>query len=410
MRAVGRTWRTLAFTGAGVLALALSVPVGVLAAGGQAAPSSSASAGNSNQEDVWVDNVGQPAGPGHEMDPHLACENINLWGVNLADATGIYTVDGWAPSGSGSGDYGHPGYKQDQAWPGTKANPSTATWTYSLTSGGDQVLSVINVQTLIAHAIANGDLPVNGQGFHFKLQFVQDPQKHKTFWVNCPGPSPSTSPSPSPSASPSSSPSSSPSTSPSPSPSPSTSPSPSSSPSTSPSPSPSTSPTSEGPSVTVVKTNDADGSGTYSQSEQATSAGQSVSFHALISNDSQAAESISTITDTYSGTTVSECSSLIGTMLAPGASVLCTFTIAGYSPAAGASLIDTVKVAVTHDGASAAAEGTSTVTTPAGGVLGASTTTPGTGAALEVGITIALMILGLTLLGLGRWVRRQPIG
>ncbi|MDP9325876.1 MAG: hypothetical protein M3O87_04980, partial [Candidatus Dormibacteraeota bacterium] len=67
-----------------------------------------ATAGDDNKGDVWVDNVGQPAGPGHEMDPHLKCQDINLWGSALADAGGTYTVDGWEPSGSGDGD---------QAWP-----------------------------------------------------------------------------------------------------------------------------------------------------------------------------------------------------------------------------------------------------------------------------------------------------
>jgi hypothetical protein len=47
------------------------------------------------------------------------------------------------------------------------------------------VISVINVKKLVANATANGDTPVNKQGLHFKLQFSQDPQKHKTFWVNC---------------------------------------------------------------------------------------------------------------------------------------------------------------------------------------------------------------------------------
>jgi hypothetical protein len=55
------------------------------------------------------------------------------------------------------------------------------------------VISVINVQQLIAQAAANGDTPAK-QGYHFKLQFVQDPQKHKTFWVNCPPPPPPASP------------------------------------------------------------------------------------------------------------------------------------------------------------------------------------------------------------------------
>lgn len=122
--------------------------------------------GDSNAGDVWLDNVGQPAGPGHEMDPHLSCTDINLWGDKLADATGSYTIDGWPPSG----------HKQ-QAYSGT--------WNYDQSQGGVQVLDVINVQTLINNAMANGDTPNPQQGFHFKLQFSQDPQKHKVFWVKC---------------------------------------------------------------------------------------------------------------------------------------------------------------------------------------------------------------------------------
>src|ERR1700688_3338904 len=94
--------------------------------------------GNANAVDVWVDNVGQPAGPGHEMDPHLACANINLWGNGLADASGTFTIDGWSPSGS-----------QEQTY--------AAAWTYHTTTGGDQVIQVINVATLVANARATGD-------------------------------------------------------------------------------------------------------------------------------------------------------------------------------------------------------------------------------------------------------------
>ena len=145
--------------------------------------------GDSNAGDVWVDNVGQPPGPGHEMDPHLACADINLWGDKLADASGTYTIDGWEPSGSGAGD---------QAWPGTAAHPGNAPWSYNGSLGGSQVISVIDVDTLIANAVANGDTPQAQQGYHFKLQFSQDPQKHKTFWVNCPAPETVTPPTPTP--------------------------------------------------------------------------------------------------------------------------------------------------------------------------------------------------------------------
>jgi len=130
-------------------------------------PTASAlAAGDPNAGDVWVDNVGQPAGPGNEMDPHLACQNINLWGDDVADSSGTYTIDGWPPSGLQEQDY-------------------ASTWSYNQSTGGAQVMDVISVSTLIDNAIANADAPVNGQGFHFKLQFSADPQKHKTFWVNC---------------------------------------------------------------------------------------------------------------------------------------------------------------------------------------------------------------------------------
>jgi hypothetical protein len=131
----------------------------------------SAQGGNSNKGDVWIDNVGQPPGPGHENDPHLACKDINLWGAKLADPTGPYTIDGWPPSGS-------------------KKQAYASTWHYNTATGGDQVLDVINVATLIKNAVANGDTPQAQQGYHFKIQFVQDPQKHKTFWVKCPAPTP----------------------------------------------------------------------------------------------------------------------------------------------------------------------------------------------------------------------------
>ena len=130
--------------------------------------------GDSNSGDVWVDNVSQPSGPGHEMDPHLACQDINLWGAGLADGSGVYTIDGW---------------------PDTKAGPGrTAPWSYDSSTGASQVISVIDVTTLISDAIANGDAPVNSQGYHFKLEFSQDPLKHKTFWVSCQAPTPTPTP------------------------------------------------------------------------------------------------------------------------------------------------------------------------------------------------------------------------
>lgn len=132
--------------------------------------SSHTGSGDRNAGDVWTDNVNLPAGPGREQDPHLSCTNINLWAAGLADASGTYAIDGWQPSGSQETDY-------------------SSTWAYNAATGGTQVISVIDVQTLIANAIANGDTPNSQQGYHFKLQLSQDPQKHKTFWVDCSAPS-----------------------------------------------------------------------------------------------------------------------------------------------------------------------------------------------------------------------------
>src|SRR5436305_12591321 len=78
-----------------------------------------ASGGDSNAGDVWLDNVGQPAGPGHEMDPRLACQDINLWGDKLADSSGTFTINGWPPSGGKEVDY-------------------SGTWSYDPSQGGDQ--------------------------------------------------------------------------------------------------------------------------------------------------------------------------------------------------------------------------------------------------------------------------------
>lgn len=120
--------------------------------------------GDTTAGDVWLDNVKQPAEPGNEMDPHLACQDIDLWGSGLADSSGNFTVDGWSPSGSSELDY-------------------SGTW--SDAQSGNGVIAVISVSKLIARAEADGDAAA-AQGFHFKLQFSQDPQKQKTFWVDCP--------------------------------------------------------------------------------------------------------------------------------------------------------------------------------------------------------------------------------
>jgi hypothetical protein len=185
-----------------------------------------------NAGDVWVDNVGQPSGPGHEQDPHLNCADINLWGNGLADSSGTFIISSWAPTGSGATAYG------------------PAPWTYNQTTGGDQVLAVIPISSLLAGSVANGDIPQAQQGLHFKLQFVQDPQKHKTFWVNClsPSPSPTETSTASPTATASSTPS------PTPTGSPSATPTGSVAPTAAPTGTPAPSPSSAAPPATLAGT------------------------------------------------------------------------------------------------------------------------------------------------------------
>jgi hypothetical protein len=155
--------RTVSARALAAVSLLSSLTLGtvLLAPAAQAAPGVHRNAG-----DVWLDNVGQPSGPGHQMEPHLACADITLWGNGLADPAGDYTIDGFAGGGPTAPAY-------------------SSGWTYDRAVAGDQATSVIPVQALIANAVANGQQPVGDQGFHFKLQFTQEPQKHKTFWVSC---------------------------------------------------------------------------------------------------------------------------------------------------------------------------------------------------------------------------------
>lgn len=145
--------------------------------------------------DIWVDtiNAADTTESGHEQDPHLPCEDINLWGNGLDASNGVFTVYSISPSdtdGDGSG--------ADQDWPTSGSAP----WTY--TGTGNQILATITAKTLIANAIANGDVAQPQQGFHFKINFesvtttssttetTTDDAKTKTFWVDCTPPTTTT--------------------------------------------------------------------------------------------------------------------------------------------------------------------------------------------------------------------------
>lgn len=195
----------------------LATPAMVMA--GSAPKHTTTSIFSYNRGDVWVDNVGSVAGPGHEMDPMLSCVNINLWGSYMALGSGPYTIDSFPPSG-------------------TKTLAYSSTWN-AVHQKAPQVMDVINVARLVGAAVAAGATPLPAHGYHFKLELTQAPTKHKTFWVNCPAPSTPT-PTPKPTPTPTSVPSGTPTPSPTPKPTPTPTPVPTGIPIPTPTPVPTT--------------------------------------------------------------------------------------------------------------------------------------------------------------------------
>jgi hypothetical protein len=125
--------------------------------------------------------------------------------------------------------------------------------------------------------------------------------------------------------------------------------------------------------VDLVKDNDADEDGTFTDSEEASQEGQDVTFQVVITNTSDVDMQIMSLTDAFGETVINplECltaegSNVMGIWLDPGESVTCTFTVQDYAPPAGGSLVDTVEVTVCVKGSDerASDSDTSEVTTP----------------------------------------------
>ena len=103
----------------------------------------------------------------------------------------------------------------------------------------------------------------------------------------------------------------------------------------------------------IVKTNDADEDGTFTDSEVADAEGQAVEFQVVITNPSDITVVITSLTDFWLGQPQfsptcldSAAANVIGQTLAPDASTTCTFTVADYAPPDGDSLVDVVAVIV----------------------------------------------------------------
>ena len=123
-------------------------------------------------------------------------------------------------------------------------------------------------------------------------------------------------------------------------------------------------------SVAVEKTNDADGDGTFHQSEGAKTAGADVPFRVSVTNNSTVPVTVVSVTDTDSnGNKAAACASLSNATMQPGGSLVCRFTATAYSPPAGGLVSDTIEVAVAEAAApdnKSTASSSSSVTVAAG--------------------------------------------
>ena len=104
-----------------------------------------------------------------------------------------------------------------------------------------------------------------------------------------------------------------------------------------------------GIAIKIVKTNDANGDGTFTDNEEARRAGLDVPFKLVIINTGTPDLRITDLTDAFSQTTLDllndKCPGLSGKVLSSGESVTCTFTVNNYSPAAtSGGLVNTAEV------------------------------------------------------------------
>jgi uncharacterized repeat protein (TIGR01451 family) len=118
----------------------------------------------------------------------------------------------------------------------------------------------------------------------------------------------------------------------------------------------------------VDKTNDANGDGTFTDDETASTVGASVAFKVVITNTSIVPAVLGSLVDTVAGnpTSFTCADDVISSTLAAGASATCLFTLTGYSPADGTSLVNTVTATlhqVGNESNNGSASDTSTVRT-----------------------------------------------
>jgi hypothetical protein len=150
-------------------------------------------------ENLQYAEIGTVEDTNPDHNPHLPCANIELMGKDMGDSSGPYSIDYWPPTGNKGGVYGKNSDGSSALSLPAMVNgdadvTNNGTWTYSAPpttiskqgkTGGYQVMDIIDVSALVHNAQLINPDPHDIQGYHFKLQYTQDPQKHKTFWVKC---------------------------------------------------------------------------------------------------------------------------------------------------------------------------------------------------------------------------------
>jgi hypothetical protein len=169
--------------------------------------------------------------------------------------------------------------------------------------------------------------------------------------------------------------------------------------------------------IVVVKTNDADGDESFSDSEVAALPGRSVSFKATITNFGEQEVVVTGARDVFpnsSGNSEREvCAGLLGSEIESGETVTCEFTIEDYAPSPGGRVVNTFELAVmdsVDSGNGLTVADISIVRTAKERVLGISFG-PGpdslaeTGAAIGFLVTVMLALAGTggSILQVDRW-------
>ena len=98
--------------------------------------------------------------------------------------------------------------------------------------------------------------------------------------------------------------------------------------------------------ITVNALNDADGDGIFSDSETASVAGADISFKAIITNMASTAFEIAGVSQSFTSRSgrvqIDVCADLDGLTVGFGESLACSFSVEGYSPPLGKSVVNTV--------------------------------------------------------------------